>query len=140
MKARLLVLTTILGVLLAPGRAGFADPVITAVGIPEDSIDAGGHPVTDDVWRVSVPPPYPLDTSTGVGYLLNPSESNDYSLHDHVYAAPHVPDPNRAVVTYEFSEPAVVDQIEIVQHTNGITQIEGLVGNSVGSLVSIGSV
>jgi hypothetical protein len=34
----------------------------------------------------------------------------------------------------------VVDQIEIIQHQNGITKIEAFVGDSVGSLTSIGSI
>ena len=54
--------------------------------------------------------------------------------------APHTPDPTRAVVTYTFDTSTVVDQLEIIQHQNGITKIEGFVGDSVGSLTSIGSI
>jgi MYXO-CTERM domain-containing protein len=43
-------------------------------------------------------------------------------------------------VTYHFSSPATVDQLELIQHANGITQVEGFVGSTLGSLTSIGSV
>ncbi|HUU10578.1 MAG TPA: PEP-CTERM sorting domain-containing protein [Phycisphaerae bacterium] len=112
-----------------------------AVSIPEDSMDAGCWPVWHDVWSVSAPP-YPLNVTSGIGYLVNeaPPGSAQFALHDHRYASPGVPDPARAVVTYKFSTPTVVDQIQIMQHGNGIRAIEGFVGNSLGSLVSINTV
>jgi len=94
--------------------------------------------LNDNVWSVSAPP-YPLDVTTGIGNLINPSYAG-FSMHDHVYIAPHIPDPTRAVVTYQFDAAAIVDQIEIIQHGNGISKIEALVGNSLGSMTSIGNI
>ena len=112
---------------------------ITSVSIPSGSMDSACHPVNDGVYSVAAPP-YPLDVNTGIGNIINPAGSGTFSLHDHVYLSSYVPDPSRAVVTYEFNVPAVVDQVEIIQHRNGITRIQGFVGDSLGSLTSIGSV
>ena len=57
-----------------------------------------------------------------------------------MYSAEYVPNPTRAVVTYQFYAPAVVDQVRVMEHANGIRAIEGFVGDSLGSLVSIGTV
>ena len=127
---------------------------LPGVSIPVNSQNDICHPVVDDVWSVAAPP-YPLNVNLGIGYLINPDESfvpmvaENFSMHDHdffdnsrpaVMLAPYIPDPTRAVVTYTFDESVVVDQLEINQHTNGITQVEGFVGDSLESLVSIGSI
>ncbi|MBN1435510.1 MAG: hypothetical protein JW936_00420 [Sedimentisphaerales bacterium] len=128
-------------VVLVVGLAGAVEAgMITEVSIPVNSMDSGCHPAWDNVWTVSSPP-YPLDVATGIGWLVNdaPAVSQSYTLHDHVYAASYVPDPARAVVTYRFDQATVVDQIQMIQHINGIWKIEGYVGNSVGSLASIGT-
>jgi hypothetical protein len=111
-----------------------------------NSNEAQSHPKNDGVWSVSTPP-FPLDINTGIGFLINPAHStgpspvaSDFSRHDHLYSSPNIPIPTRAVVTYEFDMPTTVDQLEIIQHQNGITQIEGLVGNTLGSLSSIGTI
>ena len=126
--------------------------VIVGVSIPVDSQSDLCRPKIDGVWSVSAPP-YPLNVTRGIGHLINPDESfapmvvESFLFHEHdfkgqppVMPAPHTPNPARAVVTYTFDSPAIVDQLEIVQHTNGITKVEGFVGNSVDSLASIGSV
>ena len=95
--------------------------VIKGVSIPVNSHDAGSYPRDSGVWSVSAPP-YPLDTSTGIGYILNPSVATSFSMHDHVYVGGNVPDPTRAVVTYEFNQEVAVDQLEVMQHRNGITR------------------
>jgi hypothetical protein len=118
-------------------QAAWADR-ITEVSIPQDSMDAACEPLSDDTWTVSAPP-YPLDVSTGIGWLISDAPPGNFSLHDHIYAAPYVPDPARAVVTYRFDEPTIVDQVHMIQHANGIWKIDGYVGNSVGGLTSIGS-
>ena len=128
------------GLLLAPARADS----IVAVSIPENSMDGGCRPWSDGVWSASAPP-YPLDIATGIGYLINPSYHigdpyYDLVLHDNGYVGSYVPDPTQSIITYAFDEAVVVDQIEIIQHTNGITQIEGFVGNSLASMSSVGSV
>lgn len=125
---------------------------IIGVSIPNDSQNDVCHPKVDDVWDVSAPP-YPLNVNSGIGYLVNPDESfapmiaENFSMHEHDFAgqprimlADHTPDPARAVVTYTFDSPTIVDQLEIIQHTNGLSKIEGFVGDSVNSLSSIGSV
>ena len=133
-----LVLNTIALAVVIP-QAAWADR-ITEVSIPQNSMDAGCYPVWDDTWTVSAPP-YPLDVSTGIGWLISdaPLVNSNFSLHDHIYAAPYVPDPLRAVVTYRFDGPTVVDQVQMIQHHNGIWRIDGYVGNSVGGLAPIGS-
>ncbi len=141
-------------VVLLCGARQVQASVIVGVSIPVNSQNDISHPVVDDVWGVSAPP-YPLNVNLGIGYLINPDESfvpmvaENFSMHDHdfpnntrppVMLAPHIPDPTRAVVTYTFNGPTVVDQLEINQHTNGITQVEGFVGDSIDSLTSIGSI
>jgi hypothetical protein len=78
----------------------------------------------------------PIDISTGIGLLLNPSIPF-YGLHSHLYDSPNIP--HNAVVTFGFSEPAVVDSLLVSQHTNGLTRIEGFVGNELSSMNSIGN-
>jgi len=128
-------------VLIAAGGGYASAPRLVGVSIPVNSMDSPCYPKDDGVWTVRAPP-YPLDTTRGIGRIVCSDMLPDYGycLHDHVYIADNMPDPTRAVVTYEFDQPAAVDQIEIIQHTNGITRIEGLVGDTLGSLVSIGSV
>jgi len=113
--------------------------VITGVSIPVGSMDAYCHPRNSGVWSVSAPP-YPLNIGSGIGNIINPAGGGLFSMHDHGYSSSYIPAPSRAVVTYEFNTPAVVDQIQVFQHTNGITKIEGFVGNSLSSLTSIGAI
>ena len=140
-KGRCTLLCITLLAMLCVGQVDAAS--IVGVSVPVNSHDAISHALTDNVWSVSAPP-FPLDINTGIGFLINPSlpvlNSSEFSLHDHVYTSPHIPDPTRAVVTYQFDTQAAVDQVEIIQHTNGISRIEGFVGNSLGSLTSIGDI
>ena len=114
---------------------------VVGLGIPTNSMDAGCHPVEDGVWDIQGPP---VNINLGIGYLINPSyaagNANDFTLHDHRYPTAHVPDPTRAVVTYRFDEPVYVQGVEIIQHSNGITQIEGFAGDSLAGLTSLGAV
>jgi hypothetical protein len=134
--------TLFASVLLVP--FGRSQSSLVSVEIPVNSCNAGCHPLNDNVWRIAAPP-FPLDVTLGIGNLVadeNQSEiqSNIFTLHDALTYGNHVPDPRRAVVTYEFDQPTVIDQVEIIQHANGITRIEGFVGGSLGSLVSVGSI
>jgi hypothetical protein len=133
--SHLILCALILAAASGAARAG----QIVAVSIPTDSMDASCYPANDDLWSVSAPP-YPLDTSRGIGTIIDPVGLSGFCLHDHGYASSYVPDPNRAVVTYEFNTAVVVDQVEVIQHNNGITRIECFVGDSLGSLTSIGSI
>ncbi|NUM36710.1 MAG: PEP-CTERM sorting domain-containing protein [Candidatus Brocadiae bacterium] len=111
---------------------------IVGISIPVNSMDAYCHPKDENVWSSN-----PLNIYSGIGYLVNPNLTysySDFTLHDHVYVSSYIPDPTRAVVTYEFSEAVTVKSLQIVQHTNGVTKIEGFAGNSLSSMVSLGSV
>jgi hypothetical protein len=138
--------------LVAFGVGQVEAAVIVGVSIPIDSQNDICRPVVDNVWSVGAPP-YPLNVTLGIGNLINPDESflpmvaEHFSMHEHNFAgqtpimfADHIPDPTRAVVTYTFDSPTIVDQLEISQHTNGISRVEGFVGDSVDSLTSIGSI
>src|SRR5262249_18038515 len=68
------------------------------ISIPIGSNDGESHPVDDGVWSVSAPP-FPINDALGIGYLINPSYNvglgaAEFSLHDHQYVAPNVPDPS----------------------------------------------
>ncbi|HWL93302.1 MAG TPA: thrombospondin type 3 repeat-containing protein, partial [Phycisphaerae bacterium] len=118
-------------------------PGVIGLSIPLNSMDDFCHPRDDGVWSLNTPSGATFNHSLGIGYLINPaytSNFTDFSLHDHVYTAANVPDPTRAVITYAFNVPVVVDQVEIIQHSNGISRIEGFVGDSLDSLTSIGSI
>ena len=143
-----LAVGTVLAIAVGPTEAS----VIVGVSIPDDGQNDICHPVVDDVWSASAPP-YPLNVNSGIGYIINPDGSflpmvaENFSMHEHDFAgqprimlADHTPDPARAVVTYIFDSPTIVDQLEIIQHTNGISQVEGFVGDSIDSLTSIGSI
>ena len=132
-------LLALAAVALAAPQAARADR-ITEVSIPPNSMDSGCYPAWDNTWTVSAPP-YPLDVATGIGWLISDAApvAGYFALHDHVYASPNVPDPTRAVVTYHFDAPTVVDQIQMIQHNNGIWRIDGYVGDSIAGLAPIGS-
>ncbi len=111
---------------------------IVGISIPVNSMDAYCHPKDENVWSSN-----PLNITSGIGYLINPTLTynySDFSLHDHVYTSSYIPDPTRAIVTYEFDQAVVVSSLRIVQHTNGVTKIEGFAGNALNSMVSLGSV
>jgi hypothetical protein len=113
---------------------------LSGVSIPPGSQDAPCWPVWHAVYSVSAPP-YALDVNSGIGRLLKTDDFGVYpqfALHDHVYVAPQVPDPNRAVVDFVFRWPTAVYGVEIIQHTNGVTQIEGFGGPSSTNLTSAG--
>ena len=127
------------GLVLAAAAGGARADLIVGVLIPVNSMDAACYPLNEGIWSVSAPP-YPLDTTHGIGTLVHPGPLPGFCLHDHVYLQSNVPDPSRAVVTYEFDTAVVVDQIEVIQHNNGISRVECFVGDTLGSLVSIGSI
>lgn len=94
------------------------------------------------VWTAWVPP-YPLATDSGIGRLLDRTNlatdlsRQTFTLHSHLYQEPFVPMPF-AMVTYGFDVPTVVGGLEVVQHMNGISQIEGFVGDTPEAMRSIG--
>lgn len=116
---------------------------IIGISKPVGSDDAACRSLTDGIWSVSTPP-YPLTTNSGIGYIINSSNALqpliDFTIHDHVYVSEFIPDPARAVVTFYFDEPTVVKSLRVIQHINGITKIEGYVGDSLDAMTSIYSV
>lgn len=108
--------------------------VITSISVTPETQGSGTQ--LGGVFSVYAPP-YPLDISSGAGLLINPALSY-FGLHSHLYDSPYVP--TNAVVSFSFSEPAIVDSLEIIQHGNGITRIEGFVGDSPATMTSIGNV
>jgi hypothetical protein len=79
-----------------------------------------------------------------VGYIIEPDAVGriytfkDFAMHDHHYAAAGVPDSARANITFTFDKSAEISEVAMVQHTNGVTQIEGFVGDDETNLRSIG--
>jgi hypothetical protein len=110
---------------------------IIGVSIPVGSSDTNSHPLNEGVWSVSGAPP---NTASGIGWLVAPYGIELFSMHDHYYVDPNVPDPARAVVTYLFDAPTVVGGVTIVEHSNGVNSIEGFYGNALGSMTSLGTV
>jgi hypothetical protein len=118
------------------------EPKIVGVSVPPDSSDGPSWSYETRLWSTE----FPLRDANriGIGYIveLEPfyriwSEA-DFVMHDHMYLAPGVPDPRRANITYHFSDPAKISEVLIIQHTNGIGQIEGFVGNDERNMQSIG--
>ena len=117
---------------------------IVGISVPADSFDSPSLPGNDNAWSVAAPP-FPFNDALGIGWLINPQEPELYSLmsmidHKYVDSDHNIPDPSRSVVTFKFDHPVVVGQLELIQHQNGITQIEGLVGDSLDALTSVGTV
>ncbi|MEI6566018.1 MAG: RHS repeat-associated core domain-containing protein [Verrucomicrobiota bacterium] len=117
---------------------GIAGPVIVRVAVPVGSTDAGSTASRDGVWEVSVPP-FPFNTNSGIGNILNP-DNRTFCMHDHFCVAPYVPYPDRAMVTYEFNQPAMVGFLQCILHCNGIVSIEGFAGDTTETLQSVGVV
>jgi hypothetical protein len=118
------------------------EPRIVGVSVPTDSSDGPSWSYDMGVWSIE----FPLRdvNQIGIGYVVEPEPFHrtwspaDFVTHDHMYLAPGVPDPRRANITYRFSKPAKISEVLIIQHTNGIGQIEGFVGNDENSLQSLG--
>ena len=126
----------------AASQQVFAEPKIVGVSVPIDSSDGPSWSYGDSVWSTE----FPIKdvNKIGIGYIVEPEPFHrtwspaDFVAHDHMYLAPGVPDPRRATVTYHFDKPAKISEVLIIQHTNGIGQIEGFIGNDENNLQSIG--
>jgi hypothetical protein len=125
----------------APRR--IAAPAIVSVSVPPDSSDLNSWSFDTGLYSTE----FPIRDAEhiGIGYIVEPEPFHhnwspaDFVMHDHMYVAPGVPDPRRANITYRFDQPATISEVLIVQHTNGIGQIEGFVGNDENSLRSLGT-
>ena len=114
---------------------------ITGVITPHKSSDAGCWTYNQNNYAVTVQ----NDRATfnwdlGAGNLVRTDNYDTFVMHDHQYSGSYAPRQDRAFVTYYFSNPALVTGVEIVQHTNGISQIEAFVGDTADRLSSIGKV
>ena len=128
-----------------------ATPSIISTSIPVNSQDPLCRPSYDNVWTVTVPP-FPFNTASGIGIIVAPTwtsvnDNSDFALHQNddiqpspLFVAPNIPNPATVTVTYVFDQAIVISGVEIVQHLNGITKVEGFLGNSTNTLVSLGSV
>ena len=126
------------------------DTVLERVSVPVASQSPFSRPAYDGTWSVQVPP-YPFNVNLGVGIMQKPQVTNlgndhEFSLHIDAlsaqpsYLGPYVPNPAFSTVTFEFKKSQIVSGVEIVQHANGVTRVEGRFGDSVSSLQTLGSV
>src|SRR5262249_6618087 len=146
MKKRSFVASFLAGVALlaAPLPGVSADtPSIVSVSAPPDSSDLYAWAFDTGIYSIAFPIKDPQHI--GIGYIVEPepfprnwSRMTDFVMHDHMYVAPGVPDPRRANITYHFDAPAKISEVLIVQHTNGIAQVEGFIGSDEKNLKSIG--
>ncbi len=120
-----------------------APPKIVTVQMPVDAADGPSWPRNQNCWRAD----FPIHNTNqiGIGYIIEPPGFDPdalirepFAMHDHHYQASQVPDPTRALVTFSFDKPAEISGVKIIQHTNGVSQIEGFIGQSADSLISMG--
>ncbi|MDA9475059.1 hypothetical protein XI03_11220 [Bradyrhizobium sp. CCBAU 65884] len=115
---------------------------IQTIQIPANSCDADCMPLRHNKWQIDFPIVDPA--RIGIGYLVEPAPfvftPVPFAMHDHHYSSNNTPDSARANVTYRFTAAAIVRDLIVVQHTNGITEIEGAVSDTgaAGSWQSIG--
>ncbi|WP_338695202.1 hypothetical protein V5279_03725 [Bradyrhizobium sp. 26S5] len=115
---------------------------IQTIQIPANSCDADCMPLRHNKWQMDFPITDPA--RIGVGYLVEPASfvfaPEPFALHDHHYSSNNTPDASRANVTYQFTAATSVRDLLVIQHTNGITEIEGAVSDTgaPGSWQSIG--
>ena len=140
---RVVLVTFFCAVILLSTSTAVAD--IISVSIPVGSQNGLSVPLADNVWSVSAPP-YPLDVTTGIGNLINPTLPPaqgggvvSFVLHTNGTYGGNVPDPTRQIVTYVFDRPTIVNQVRISEHYFGVSQIEGFYGDDLGSMVSLGA-
>lgn len=134
-------------------HANIAGGKIITISTPEFAVPwtPFGHPYDEQVFSVSATPTSPLDNESGIGWIINPNytvytgfdRQREFCLHIDSYSgrpgylSPYHPDPTMAVVTYEFDEPTIVNEVEIYQHQYGVSEIQGYIGDSLGSLTLI---
>ena len=81
--------------------------------------------------------PFPYATPRPSIIATRPSQPGHYVLHRNGYTD-HTPEPVAGTVTYSFNHPVTVTELEMIVHINGITRVEGLVGDTIDELISIG--
>ncbi|MBA2400939.1 MAG: hypothetical protein H0V72_20000 [Bradyrhizobium sp.] len=105
---------------------------IKSVRIREGSSDEVCWPRDQQVWELDFP--IANTARIGVGYLVEPERfvwsQMPYTLHDHKYSAQNAPDTNRAWVIYEFTAATSVKDVIVIQHANGVVEIDGALGDT----------
>ncbi len=121
---------------------------IIEISIPIGSQSPLSRPANDQVWDVQAQGGV-LDVNLGVGIIVNPVfvipppgyvGTNYFPLHQDSfspapYVSAYVPDPENSSVVFQFDQATIVSGIEIVQHVNGVTQLNGKIGTSLTSLI-----
>ena len=103
-----------------PVESGAVRPRINQLDFPEEHQD-----------------PFPYATPRPSIITTRPSQPGHYVLHSNGYTD-HTPEPVAGTVTYSFNHPVKVTELEMIVHINGITRVEGLVGDTIDELISIG--
>ncbi len=118
------------------------DARLASVSVPADSQNgAGNRALVEQLWTAR----FPVGSRRGIGWLVNSdlpvrvagvsAEASEFALHvTGGYVAPHVPNPATATITFEFDRPAGIRAVEIVEHSNGISEIEVRTANSLADL------
>lgn len=105
---------------------------IKSIRIQAGSCDAQCYPADQATWEEEFP--VTDKARIGIGYLVEPERfvwsPIPFSMHDHHYTANNVPDVNRAMIIYEFTASTPVKDVVVIQHTNGIVEIEGFAGDT----------
>jgi len=108
------------------------DVRIRDIRIEPNSCDANCYPKQENQWQIDFPIVNP--GRIGIGYIVEPESfvnawpAKPFALHDHQYTSAYMPVERRAQVIYHFSRDTAIRDLLVVQHTNGITQVEGFVG------------
>jgi hypothetical protein len=105
---------------------------IRSIEILQGSCDTPCYPRDQATWQEDFPVTDPA--RIGIGYLVEPERfvwtPIPYSLHDHEYSQPHIPNAARAAVIYEFTASTAIRDVVIIQHTNGVVEVEGFAGDN----------
>ena len=139
-------------------RTGSADiRAIERITVP-DLCCTQSHPSIDNLFDVQAPP-FPFNDGSdervgpaGPGWLVNIfdiegnpigeglTNANDFGYHNRTeeIVAEFVPDPAKTYIEYTFSDPLVINGVEILEHHFGISELEGFLGDSPDSVSSLG--
>jgi hypothetical protein len=103
---------------------------IKSVRILPNSCDGDSSPLRENTWEED----FPISDKNhiGIGYVVEPERfvwsPIPFAMHDHHYTGNNVPDATRANIIYEFTAAATVKDMIVIQHQNGVIEIEGFAG------------
>ena len=115
---------------------------IVEIAVPANSSDQTSRPRNENTWALTFPVNDTMHIE--VGYMVEPEPfyrnwGTDFAMHDHQYKAPNIPDPQRANILFRFNKSVRVADLVIIQHSNGVAEVEGWVGDSKDNMRSIGT-